>query len=530
MTITTVKRRRTARLARRPHASTLRLAPLAVAAMLLAAPCHADWRVSPTFSLTETYSDNVALQRDELAQGQFVTELAPGLAVLGKGARYQVAASGEWRHFVYNNEKLPNTVDHQFQYAVNGKGELARDLLFIEASAAAAPQGVSAFGPQPGDNRYSAENRTQIKTWRISPYLTQRFGSSADLSLRYARDSVDAGKLNRFGSSESDSVSASLVSGAAFRTVGWGLSYMQQEIDNELTGPSSTKTLVSNLRYRLNPRLALTATMGYDRYDYQSLGGRTAGRSWSAGFDWQPSLRTSLAASIGRHYFGNTGALQARHRSRSTVWSISYGDEVTTTRQQFLLPSAIDTAAMLDNLFRTRIPDPVLRQQAVEAYIRAAGLPPSLANDVNYLSNRFMRQKELQASAAFTLPRSTAVLALYRSERIALSTQQSDSSLLGSQLLSLNDNVRQLGASLTYGYRLGPRTSLNAAANAARNRSLTTGIEQDTRSLRLGLVRELGRNVRAALDLRRVSGSVGVGVNAGEYQENAISASLSAQL
>jgi uncharacterized protein (PEP-CTERM system associated) len=268
--------------------------------------------------------------------------------------------------------------------------------------------------------------------------------------------------------------------------------------------------------------------MGYDRYDYQSLGGRTAGRSWSGGFDWQPSLRTSLKASIGRHYFGTTGALDARHRSRSTVWSINYGDQVTTTRQQFLLPSSIDTAAMLDGLFRARIPDPVLRQQAVEAYIRATGLPPSLANDVNYLSNRFMRQRELQASAAYTRARSTAVFTLYRTERVALSTQQSDSSLLGSQLLSLNDNVRQIGASLTYGYRLGPRTSLNAAANAARNRSLTTGVEQDTRALRLGLVRDVGRNVRAALDLRRVRGSVGV--NAGEYHENAISASLSAQL
>jgi uncharacterized protein (PEP-CTERM system associated) len=506
----------------------LRLAPLAAAAMLLAPPCHADWRVVPTFGVTETWTDNEALQRDELAQSQWVTEYNPGLALVGSGRRFKVAASSQWRSFDYRDKQLPNTVDSMREYAFDGQGELAEDLLFIEATASSSPQSISAFGPQLNTNLYSLGNRTQIKTWRVSPHLEQRFGRDAHLSLRYTRDSVDAGEQNPFGSSIGDTFSASLNSGKTFRNTEWGLSFLRQNLENALAGPSSSSNVAANLRYQLNPRFALTAAAGYDHYDYQSLGGRTSGRNWSTGIDWQPSLRTSLKASIGRHFLGNTGALDAVHRSRHTVWNINYDDSVTTTRSQFLLPAAIDTAAMLDSLFRTTVPDPVLREQVVAAYIRDTGLPSSLADSINYLSNRYLRQKRLQASAGFILARSTGTLSLFRSERTALSSQQSDSALLGSQLASLNDNVHQLGATLSYSYRVNSRAILNASATAARNRSISTGIEDSNRQLRIGFTRELGKHMRAAVEVRQQRGSVGV--NAGDYRENAVSASLSAQL
>lgn len=519
MTITTVK-----------PAWPGRRAPLAAAAaaLLLAPPCHADWRVVPTFGVTETYSDNVLLQPDALAQSQFITEYTPGLALLGSGRRYKVAASGQWRYFDYRDDPLPKTVDSMVSYTFAGQGELVEDLLFIEASGSATPRAVSAFGPPLTNNLYSLGNRTQIETWRVSPYIEQRLGRTAKASLRYTRDFVDAGELDNFGKTLGHSIDASLASGTAYRNLGWGLNFRRQLLENEKSGDSSSTTVVSNLRYALNPRLALTATAGYDDFDYQALGGRTAGRSWSAGIDWQPSLRTMLKASFGRHYFGKTGALDATHRSRHTVWNINYDDEVTTTRSQFLLPSAIDTAAMLDQLLRTSIPDAALRQQAVAAYIRDTGLPPTLADSVNFLTNRYVRQKRLQATTMFNLAHSTGTFMLYRTERIALSDQRSDSDLLGSQLASLNDNVRQVGASFTYAYRLNSRSSLIAGLYASRSLSRTTGYENDSRQYRIGFNREIGKHLRAALELRSQRG--GIGINAGDYRENAVSASLSAQL
>ncbi len=527
MTITTGKR------TGRPFAvlSSLRLAPLAAGAMLLAGECRADWRVQPTLSLSETYTDNVRQQIDELKQSQFVTELSPGLVLDGRGRRFQVAGSGQFRKFIYKNDSedvLRDVADHVVDYAFNGKGELAEDMLFIEASASSSQQAISAFGQQGGASPYSLSNRTEIKTWRISPYLEQRLGRAANLTLRYARDAVEADELrDRFGSSDSDTISASLASADRTAKLGWGLNYLRQELDSKIGGASSTETAAGNVRYAFHPRFALTASLGYDRYSFDSLGDRTAGKNWSAGFDWTPSARTRLNASLGRHFFGQTGKLDASHRGRRTVWRIIYDDAITNSREQFLLPSTVDTALLLDSLFAATIIDPVQRQQAVAAYIRQNGLSPSLANDVNFLSNRYFREKRFQASVAYLYGRSSFTVSLFATERIGLSNTQADSPLLGNQLDSLNSNVTQRGASASYVYRINSRTSAIAAADYSRHRSLTTGIENDPRGIRLSMTRQLGRDLRAAVEVRHQRG--GVDVQTGGYRENAISASLSAQ-
>jgi uncharacterized protein (PEP-CTERM system associated) len=521
MTITTVK----------PawHARLPRLTPLAAAALLLLAPpSKAEWRFTPSVGLTQTYTDNVSLQPGPSARSQWVTEATPGFSLVGDSRRLKLAATSQWHYFAYRDGGLPNTADRQHQYNLSAQGIVADDLLYVDAAASGGPHSVSAFGPQVTSNLYSLGNRTEIETWRISPYLLHRFGNSATASLRYTRDSVDAGAHNLFGSSIGDTVAFNLASGPAFHTLGWGLSYQRQDLDNRLAGESSSESALGSLRYRLTPRLALTATLGYDRYDYQALGGRTEGRSWSGGFAWNPSRRTSLEASLGRHYYGNTGSLAATHRSRHSVWSINYGDQVITSRSQLLLPAAIDTADLLDRLFSVTIPDPLARQQAVAAYMLATGLPPSLADNVNYLSNRYMRQKLLRASSAFNWSRSTAVLSLFASERNALSSHESDSELLGSRLATLNDNVRQKGASATYSYRFNSRSMALASASATHTRSLTTGIEDRQRVVRVGLTRQYGAKVRGAFEVRRQSGGTDA-ASGRDYRENAISASLSIQ-
>ncbi len=501
------------------------------AALLIASQAQAQshWRFIPTMSLTGTYTDNLTLQSEPRARSQFVAAAAPGFSLVGNSRRLKVAATSTWHHFAYCDEGLRNTVDSQYQYAANAQGVLADDLLFFDASAAGGPRAASAFGPQLGSSSlYAMGNRVEVKTWRVSPYLVHRFGNSANLSLRYVRDSVDAGDRNLFGSSTGDTASLMLSSGSAYDTIGWGLSYQRQELDNRLTGESSAELASVNLSYRIDARLALTATAGYDSYDYQAMGGRNAGRNWSGGFVWTPSQRTRVQASLGRHYYGKTGSLAASHRSRHSVWSINYSDAITTTRSQFLLPATIDTASLLDRLFAATIPDPVQRRLAVQAYIEATGLPPSLADNINYLTNRYLRQKLLQATSAFHWSHSTAVLSAYASERTGLSNMASDSDLLGSQLATLNNNVRQRGARASYSYRFNSRSNVTLSGNYVRSRSIDTGIEDRQRVVRIGLTRRLGRDMQAAYEVRRRSGGTGAGTGR-EYRENAISASLSIQ-
>lgn len=523
MTITTAKRSRLPR----PQPALLPLA----AALLVALPAHAELTVTPSFSLSETYTDNVNLRSDATKRSSWVTEAVPGINVLAKSSRVDFNASARLYYFDYSEDNVPGVRSSQHQLNADGRVNVVDQLFYVDASADASARSISAFGPLAEDingNRYSEENQTDVKTWRISPYLTHRFGNLASGILRYSYDSVNTDSSSVFGDSTANGISLDVVSGPGFRTVGWNLRFARQEIDNERFGDTSSQNAMAGLNYRLGTTLALTATAGYDKYDYQALGGRTSGASWSGGFAWTPSARTSLQMSVGRHYLGNTGSLAAMHRSRHSVWKAGYSDTVTTSRSQFTLPAAIDTASMLDSLFATTIPDPVLRRQAVEGYIRAAGLPSTLADSINYLTNRYMRQKLLQASGAFNWRHSSAVLSAYASERTALSSDESDSDLLGSQLRALNDSVRQVGLSASYNYRLSARSSALASLSATRARSLDTDLESKQNSLRLGLTHRFGRSVRGSLELRRVVGDSEVGRR--DYTENAVAATLTVQL
>jgi len=527
MTITTAKRL----LLPRPLClPPLCLTPLA-AALLVALPAHAEWKVNPSVSLSESYSDNVNQRSDDTKRSSWITEVSPSITAEAHSSRVDFSANARAYYYKYSEDNVPGVQDHQYQYDASGRVNVVDQLFYVDASAGASSRSISAFGPlaeDPNGNRYTSDNQTDVKTWRISPYLTHRFGTFATGILRYSHDSVTSDSSSIFGDSTADGITLDIASGTGFRSVGWNLHVARQDTDNENFGDTSAQNATLGVSYRVGPTLNLTATGGYDKYDYQALGGKTSGASWSVGFGYAPSPRTNIQMSIGRHYLGNTGSLLALHRSRHSTWKLGYSDAVTTSRSQFSLPAAIDTAAMLDSLFASTIPDPIQRRQAVEAYILAAGLPPSLADNINYLTNRYMRQKLLQASAAFDWRHSSAVLSAYASERTALSSSESDSGLLGSQLRALNDSVRQTGLTGSYSYRLSARSTAVAALSATHARSLDTDLSGKQNSLRLGLTHRFGRSVRGSLEYRRTNGDSEI--TRRDYTENAITATVTVQL
>jgi uncharacterized protein (PEP-CTERM system associated) len=516
MTITTAKK----------PARALLLTPLALAALLVSAECRADWKFTPTMGLAETYSDNPGLVPNDQAHGQFISESIPGFTLVSRSRRLQLNASADWHFYAYQHKDTPNLHDRERRYAGRAEAIVIEDLLSVVASAEGASRATSAFGPQ-FSNLYSSTNRTDIQTWSIAPILRHRFGRTANLTVQATRDSVKSNQVTAaYGDSLGNTGAVTLSSGANFTTLGWDLQYTRQHLDSKHFGSTSSENANATLRYRLGREWTALATVGYDSYEYLALRDRTAGRSYTAGFSWTPSTRTSIEATFGRRYFGKTGSLTATSRNRYLVSRVIYSDQVTTNRQQFLLPSALDTAALLDQLFRNTFPDPVVRADAVQAYIKATGLPPSLANDVNYLSNRYLREKRLQAAYIITLPHSSLTLSAYKSERTALSSQQSDSELLGSQFASLNDNVHQRGVDAVFSYRLSPRTSANASLWAMRSTSLTTGIVSPSRALTLGMTRRFDRKTNGAVELRHIDTSLNGGSG---YTENALAATLTVQ-
>lgn len=524
MTITTAK---LARAIGRAYAQPIAL-PLALGALLLAPCAQAAWTFSPTLDLRETWTDNVSLQPEAQAHSTFVHQITPGFRLRHRGPRLVFNGMYEYHYFAMPDKDIPGTDRNVRILRADSKASLVEELLYLDATAGIQRQSVSPFAQVNANNLVASANQTEVKTYRISPYLVHRFGVTATSELRYVRDSVDAGRSG-LGNTEGDTLSFRLNNGPIFKKLGWGLALSEQRIRDDVRNDSTIQNANLNLRYLLGRTVSMSGSIGYDNYDYQALGGANSGKAWNVGLGWTPTGRTSVQASIGRRYYGPSRVLTALHRSRHTVWSINYDDAVSTTRANFLIPSTIDTASLLDSLFLPTFPDPVERQRAVEAYIRNAGLPASLAENINYFSNRYVLQKQLRASMAYRASRSGAVVSVFRIRRDALSVRETDSVLLGSSLNTINDDVKQVGINTTLNYGLSPRTNLNLIANVADNESLTTGFESRSHVLRLSARHQLRARMFATVELRHIKGNTSFQV-ASPYTENAVSASLSMQL
>ena len=512
------------------------LTPLALAALLVSAECRAEWKFSPSIGVSETYSDNPGLQRDQDAHGQWISEAIPGFTLTSRSRRLRLSATGEWHYYAYQRKDIPNLHDREGRYGANAEANLIEDFLLLDASASGSRQAISAFGPR-FTEPYSTFNGTNIKTWSISPIVQHRFGSLAEVQMRLTRDSVQTdgdAAAAAFADSRSTTAMVNVASPDPNTAFGWGMQYMHQHLETDRFGSSTSENASANVRYRLSRTWSAVASAGHDSYDFATLNSRSGGPSYTAGVIWTPSSRTMVDARLGHSFLGKTGLFSATQRSRRLISRVTYTDQVTTSRAQFLLPASIDTAAMLNQLFSSTISDPLLRAQAVQSYMASTGLPASLANNVNYLSNRYMREKRLQAAFIYTLAHSTMSLSAYRSERTALSTEQSDSELLGSQFATLNDNVRQRGVDASFSYRLSPRTAANATASATRSTSITTGIMTPSHYVGVGLTRQIDRKARATVQLRHIHSANGVlattaSSGSGSYTENALSATLSVQ-
>ncbi|MDD5404046.1 MAG: TIGR03016 family PEP-CTERM system-associated outer membrane protein [Sulfuricella sp.] len=506
-----------------------RLRAACSAAAILLLPAHAiaaEWTIVPSLDLKETYSDNITLAPRGYEQSDFVTQVIPGISLTGTGPRLRVNARYAMQNLFYAQESNRNTINHMLN--ANANAELVDNLLFMDGLASISQQNISLTGPQAADNVNVTGNRTEVKTYSLSPYLRHSFGNTASSELRYTHSAVSSG-VGGLADSQTDRINLGINSGSAFRTVGWGLNYSNQKTayDNSastLIQSRDNEVISGNLRYMVTSRFSLKATGGYEKNDYISIGTKPEGSFWSGGFSWTPGPLTSIDASAGKRFFGNTYSLAASHRTRLTAWNIAYNEDITSTQSQFLLPPTIDTSGFLNQLWAATIPDPVARQQIVDSFIQANGLPLSLAESLNYLTNRLFLQKSLRASVALTGARNTLVLSLFNTSRNAQTAQAQDSILFGSSNLALSDKTRQVGGNALWNWRLGPRTSANINAGYTRMSYPELDRTDNDKTLRFSLVRQIQPKLSGAVELRRLQRDSSQSI--GTYRENAVTASL----
>lgn len=454
----------------------------------------AKWSVTPSLTLSETYTNNVNIGGTGNEQSEFITQINPAITVSGKGRRLQLDFSYNMQNLLYAKNDDRNATFHQLR--AHALATLVEDALFVDMSSSVSQQAISLRERSPTDNLTISGNRTDAVKFHVSPYLRHAFGDVAASELRYGYDKTyyDATGFD----SEANSYSAKITSGATFKTFPWGLGYSRNEI--RASGPSASGAIfevyTADLRYVASRKLIFTAAGGYENNEYETapLRQKPSGSFWNTGLIWNPTSRTSVQGSYGKRFFGNNYAFSANHVTRRSTWKVSYGENVTTVNllqpesRIFMISDPSTGSIFVDP--QTGLP------------ILMAVIIPTLTNDV-YISKRW------QASLGYKLKRNNFSFLMFNERRFFERT----------------DELQRIrGGNVSWGLQLAPHSNLSINSGVQHIEYSLDNQADDFWNVGATLNHDIQRNVKGAVELRHaVRNSTGA-IN--ESSENRIVARL----
>tara|TARA_R110002073_G_scaffold329905_1_gene513059 strand:- start:10768 stop:12195 length:1428 start_codon:yes stop_codon:yes gene_type:complete len=297
----------------------------------------ATWRVTPTLTATETYTDNVNLD-ETVRQGDFVTQISPQVQLTGTGARLNASILYGANYFFYPGSTGGEKHDLRHTVQANLNSELVNDLFFIDAGANVDQQFLDRRQAISSVDVSQTKNRRTVQSYRFSPYLAHRFGSWATTQLRYelrhVRSSSDTEQttLNTFfGNSLTHRGTFSLSNGPAFQRLGWTLSAVYANEEREDQADFDTRTLNADLSYQLLDQFALLGSIGYQDRDGGNSFANFDGVTWDAGFRFVPGPRTSISMRYGNRSGTDTFSLNAQYKmtAKHSI-NLTYTDTIQT--------------------------------------------------------------------------------------------------------------------------------------------------------------------------------------------------------
>jgi uncharacterized protein (PEP-CTERM system associated) len=495
---------------------------LPLLSLLLPVPASAvDWLVKPSLRLRESYTDNALRAPQGQARSDFITEIAPAIALIGDGPRLRVHLDYSWHKFL--SGQRADTDNHELRAAADA--ELVKDWFFIDADAGVSRRNISPFGPQLIDELPGTDNASTVRTTGISPYLRHRFRSLATAELRYTRNTVDSGgELLNVHSDEMEFLLSGEPRGSGWT---WNASHDVRRTQDSKLAPVRMQRSSVGLRYPFSSKWAATASGGMEKEGYISSNGKAPeGRFWSLGGVWTPSPRTSVAFSAGKRFFGNTYSLDANFLQRHTNWQLNYSENITTMPTQFSRLGDADAAKLLDQLWRGIFPNTRDRRLRIDAFLRYANSLGPERGAINYFSHRYFLQKQLKLTMAHATAKSTLIAGVTAVDRTAQTASGVDSGLLPGVEFGSEDRTRQFGGNLGWSWQASSRTSLNLNAGYASVRSLSVPRSDKNTTLTAGYSRILQPNMTASIDVRHTRHASNRG---GDYRENGVSATLTMQ-
>lgn len=426
------------------------------------------------------------------ARSEQVIEVSPGVRVVANGARVK----GSLDYSLRAMHHIQGTSDDRLRHALNGQGSLEvwDGRAYVDASAVASDEAVSAFGPS-GGSGISNNNRSATFSYRFSPYLKGRLAGAADYELRYALAGSDTRQATR-----SDRLSQDLsllLQGVFNGPLGWSVQAQSGTTDYSQDRETRADSVRLNLNYTVTPQLMLTASAGVERNDVLSVQ-RESYRIAGVGADWRPSPRSRLSLDLQKRYFGHAHNVQIEHRTGLTLWRLRDARDVSNSPTQAATASLGTLNDLLDAYYLTLETDPIKRAKLVQANLLALGLPGDTEVFQSFLASSATLARTQSLSAILQGRRTVVTATLSRSRTSRLQSLIS----LGDDFDS-SDFVLQQALGLSVGHRLTPLTSVSADWSLQRNEGSLASQKTTNTSLTLRLNTQLAPRTSGSVQLRR---------------------------
>ncbi|TVS08734.1 MAG: TIGR03016 family PEP-CTERM system-associated outer membrane protein [Gammaproteobacteria bacterium] len=490
-------------------ASRLLYAGVAILVIVFAGPVNAtDWNLSPSASISQIFTDNVNLAPSGQEESEVITNTNVGFRADRSGPRLDLNAAYNLQNVFYWRDTRDDETFHQF--AGNGNLEVLDDRFFLDASAAYSQRFVSPRDAV-GDNIIGADERTDVATYRVSPYWRERYGSFAESEVRYIWEKVDVQRGTRGDpSSEADRWRAFLASGPDFGRVGWRLSYSLDEVDFDDGSAVTFESAEALASLRITPQFSVFAAGGREWNDFEVDPSRAEpdDEFWRAGATWTPTVRTFMEAFYGERFFGKTYGASLRHQFRRSQVAIDYTEAPTTLTNVIFTPTLF--------LVVDEFGDPIL----------VDGDPLFLDFELPELVSDVYIAKRLTVSASGSGVRTRWVLRGF-DERREYQVDPRDEHVYGvgatfsrrltsdsTALLDLRwqeanydndpgrDDERVYGIRGSYTWRVAPRTRGNVQTSWQRSEFDIDNREEDLWTAGIGLSASLGRRTTASVNYR----------------------------
>lgn len=495
--------------------------------------------IVPTFSISETITDNRDL-RSTGKQAEAITTISPGVRISSRSGRVQGSLDYSLNALIYARDGSRNDVQHAL--AAGFSAEVVENHAFVDTRASISQQSISAFGVQTPSFTTSNANRTEVRTLTVSPSLRGKLGDLADLDAR-ATWGVNSSGSSRAADSSNTSISLRASGGRG--PIGWSTGISESTSDFEGGRKSKQGQSDFSVSYRLSSEYRANLRIARESNDILSTrqqhtnswgggldwtpnpdlraslrvarettdGGLTPQpdrTSWGGGLNWAPTPRTNLSIESDRRFFGNSRSVSFQHRMARSVWSFTDTRNISTNLTGNPGSGVLDSYDQLFAQYASAIPDPVLRDLFVRAF---------LASRPGFLTNAVTLQHSRNATVLLQGVRTNISFNVY-----ATDSRRLDGASSAIDDLSLAGTVRQHGHSVTVSYQLAPITSVNFGYNRSSTDGFGTQSGNGQRAFTLSMSTQLFyQRTSLTLSLRRVVFDSAVQ----PYTENGATATLS---